>query len=177
MSDILGTLWHSNCTSWTFMFKWAIQKSKKMNVRHSVWFLELNVHKWNWMSISKQNVRHFWMSIFELDFHLFLNVHFFLQYVTAEWNPAFLSQAREFLFFPLLPREASKWVPIFDGGNWVPAREAQIRFPAGWLEFDSIEWSSCARQRTSSTIFRYLWLTIPTRQLEIRSRIYTVQGR
>jgi len=31
-----------------------------------------------------------------------------VQYVTAEWKPAFLSQAREFLFFPLLPREASK---------------------------------------------------------------------
>ena len=31
-----------------------------------------------------------------------------LQYVTAEWKPAFLRQAREFLFFPLLPREASK---------------------------------------------------------------------
>jgi hypothetical protein len=45
----------------------------------------------------------------------------------------------------------------FRQGNWVPVREAQIRFPAGWLEFDSIEWSSCARQRASSTIFRYLW--------------------
>ena len=31
-----------------------------------------------------------------------------LQYYTAEWKPAFLRQAREFLFFPLLPREASK---------------------------------------------------------------------
>ena len=31
-----------------------------------------------------------------------------IQYVTAEWKPAFLRQAREFLFFPLLPREASK---------------------------------------------------------------------
>ena len=31
-----------------------------------------------------------------------------VQYVTAEWKPAFLRQAREFLFFPLLPREASK---------------------------------------------------------------------
>jgi len=31
-----------------------------------------------------------------------------LQYVTAEWKPAFLSQAREFLFFPLLPREATQ---------------------------------------------------------------------
>jgi len=31
-----------------------------------------------------------------------------VQYVTAEWEPAFLRQAREFLFFPLLPREASK---------------------------------------------------------------------
>ena len=37
-----------------------------------------------------------------------------LQYVTAERKPAFLRQAREFLFFPLLPREASKSVSIFD---------------------------------------------------------------
>ena len=37
-----------------------------------------------------------------------------IQYVTAEWKPAFLRQAREFLFFPLLPREASKSVSIFD---------------------------------------------------------------
>jgi hypothetical protein len=49
--------------------------------------------------------------------------------------------------------EASKRVSIFSfatqGGkqvsfyfqqrNWVQAREAQIRFPAGWLEFDSVE--------------------------------------
>jgi hypothetical protein len=32
-------------------------------------------------------------------------------------EPAFLRQAREFLFFPLLPREASKRVPIFDSGT------------------------------------------------------------
>jgi len=31
-----------------------------------------------------------------------------LQYVTVEWKPAFLRQAREFPFFPLLPREARK---------------------------------------------------------------------
>jgi len=31
-----------------------------------------------------------------------------LQYDSAEWRPAFLRQAREFLFFPLLPRDASK---------------------------------------------------------------------
>ena len=37
-----------------------------------------------------------------------------IQYYTAEWKPAFLRQAREFLFFPLLPREASKSVSIFD---------------------------------------------------------------
>ena len=87
--------------------------------------------------------------------------------------------------------EVSKRVPIlpfatqggkqvssyFRQGNWVQARDAQIRFPAGWLEFDSIKWSSCARQRASYTIFRYLWLTIPTRRLEIRTRLYTVQGR
>jgi len=76
------------------------------------------------------------------------------QYDSAEWEPAFLRQAREFLFFPLLPREASKSVPISEaskrvpifsfatqGGkqvsshfrqrNWIQAREAQIRFPAG----------------------------------------------
>jgi hypothetical protein len=31
-----------------------------------------------------------------------------VQYDSAEWEPAFLRQAREFPFFPLLPREASK---------------------------------------------------------------------
>jgi len=31
-----------------------------------------------------------------------------IQYDSAEWKPAFLRQAREFLFFPLLSREASK---------------------------------------------------------------------
>jgi hypothetical protein len=31
-----------------------------------------------------------------------------IQYDSAEWEPAFLRQAREFPFFPLLPREASK---------------------------------------------------------------------
>ena len=40
-----------------------------------------------------------------------------LQYDSAEWEPAFLRQAREFPFFPLLPREASKQVPIFDRGT------------------------------------------------------------
>ena len=38
-----------------------------------------------------------------------------IQYDSAEWEPAFQRQAREFLFFPLLPREAraNKRVPIF----------------------------------------------------------------
>ena len=42
-----------------------------------------------------------------------------LQYFTAaaEWEPAFLRQVREFPFFPLIPREASKLVPIFDRGT------------------------------------------------------------
>ena len=31
-----------------------------------------------------------------------------VQYDCAEWEPAFLRQAREFPFLPLLPREASK---------------------------------------------------------------------
>jgi hypothetical protein len=40
-----------------------------------------------------------------------------IQYVMAEWEPAFLRQARGFLFFLLLPREASKRVPTFDRGT------------------------------------------------------------
>ena len=40
-----------------------------------------------------------------------------IQYDSAEWEPAFLRQARDFPFFPLLPREASKRVPIFDRGT------------------------------------------------------------
>ena len=40
-----------------------------------------------------------------------------IQYDSAEWEPAFLRQAGEFLFFPLLRREASKRVPIFDRGT------------------------------------------------------------
>ena len=31
-----------------------------------------------------------------------------LQYDSAEWEPTFLRQAKEFLRFPLLPREASE---------------------------------------------------------------------
>ena len=40
-----------------------------------------------------------------------------VQYVTTEEEPAFLRKVREFLFYPLLPREASKRVPIFDRGT------------------------------------------------------------
>ena len=40
-----------------------------------------------------------------------------LQYDSAEWKLAFLRQAREFLIFPLLPREASKRVSIFENGT------------------------------------------------------------
>ena len=50
----------------------------------------------------------------DLHGHIHVEVRQILQYVTAEWKPAFLRQAREFLFFPLLPREASKCVSIFD---------------------------------------------------------------
>ena len=51
---------------------------------------------------------------------------------TAEWEPAFLRQAREFLCFPLLPREASSDSEfLFSIEELVQAREAQIRFPAG----------------------------------------------
>ena len=51
-----------------------------------------------------------WCSLFAL-------ADLYVQYDSAEWEPAFLRQAREFLFFPLLPREASKRVPIFDRGT------------------------------------------------------------
>ena len=40
-----------------------------------------------------------------------------VQYITAEWEPAFLRQARESLFCPLLPREENKRVTIFNGGT------------------------------------------------------------
>ena len=46
--------------------------------------------------------------------HVMTDFNIGLQYDSAEWKPAFLRQAREFLFFPLLPREASKSVSIFD---------------------------------------------------------------
>jgi len=55
-----------------------------------------------------------------------------VQYVTAEWEPAFLRQAREFLFFPLLPREASKSVPIFDRGTG--SKPERLR--SGFLQAD-----------------------------------------
>jgi hypothetical protein len=61
----------SKLTSWTSIFKSDIQKSKKLDVRHPVWFLELNVHthlKWNWMSISRHFIngcQTFWMSHFK----------------------------------------------------------------------------------------------------------------
>ena len=37
-----------------------------------------------------------------------VSMNMYIQYDSAEWEPAFLSQAREFLFFPLPPGEASK---------------------------------------------------------------------
>ena len=55
-----------------------------------------------------------------------------LQYLTAEWEPAFLRQAREFLFFPLLPREASKRVSIFDKGTGSKPE----RLKSGFLQAD-----------------------------------------
>ena len=55
-----------------------------------------------------------------------------LQYFTAEWEPAFLRQAREFPFFPLLPREASKSVPIFDRGTG--SKPERLR--SGFLQAD-----------------------------------------
>ena len=45
--------------------------------------------------------------------------------------------SRRVPIFSLLPREASK--RVFRQRNWVQDQEAQIRFPAGGLEFDSIE--------------------------------------
>ena len=53
----------------------------------------------------------------------------FIQYVSAEWESAFLRQAREFPFLPLLPSEASKSVPIFDRGT---RTKLQGSDPAAW---------------------------------------------
>ena len=55
-----------------------------------------------------------------------------LQHVTAEWEPAFLRQAREFPFFPLKPREASKSIPIFDRGT----ESKPERLRSGFLQAD-----------------------------------------
>ena len=55
-----------------------------------------------------------------------------IQDVTPAWEPAFLRQAREFLFFPLLPRQASKWVPIFDRGTG--SKPERLR--SGFLQAD-----------------------------------------
>ena len=65
-----------------------------------------------------------------LSFCIGFRVH--LQYYTAEWEPAFLRQAREFPFFPLLPREASKSVPIFDRGTG--SKPERLR--SGFLQAD-----------------------------------------
>ena len=54
----------------------------------------------------------------------------FLQYVLAELEPAFLSQ--ESSFFSLFATQGGKQASsYFRQRNWVQAREAQIRFPAG----------------------------------------------
>ena len=37
-----------------------------------------------------------------------LSLSFVVRYDCAEWELAFLMQAREFLFFPVLPREVNK---------------------------------------------------------------------
>ena len=59
-----------------------------------------------------------------------------VQYYTAEWEPAFLRQAREFPFFPLLPREASKSesvpIMIFDRGTG--SKPERLR--SGFLQAD-----------------------------------------
>ena len=46
----------------------------------------------------------------EIRTRVFGSEHLDVQYYTAEWKPAFLRQAREFLFFPLLPgRQVSEF--------------------------------------------------------------------
>ena len=60
-----------------------------------------------------------------------------LQYVTAENYLAFLRLARGFVSFPL-PGYPGRQSSYFRQGNWVQPREArtaQVRFPAGWLEY------------------------------------------
>ena len=70
------------------------------------------------------------MSLFDIRVVQFASDR--IQYDSAEWEPAFLRQAREFLFFPLLPREASKSVPIFDRGTG--SKPERLR--SGFLQAD-----------------------------------------
>ena len=57
-----------------------------------------------------------------------------IQYDCAEWKPAFLRQAREFLLFPLPPSEASKRVSIFD-------RETRLKLEGSDLAAWSRAWA------------------------------------
>ena len=59
-------------------------------------------------------------------------IYKYLYSTTPRNEPAFLRQAREFLFFPLLPREASKSVPIFDRGTG--SKPERLR--SGFLQAD-----------------------------------------
>ena len=71
-------------------------------------------------------------NITELETNEQRSLAFAMCTVSAEWEPAFLRQAREFLFFPLLPREASKSVPIFDRGTG--SKPERLR--SGFLQAD-----------------------------------------
>ena len=77
--------------------------------------------------------------------HTHTHSHSHLQYDSAEWEPAFLRQAREFLFFPLLPMKASKRVPIFDRGTG--SKPEGLR--SGFLQAD-LSLIGCARSHALS---------------------------
>ena len=86
-----------------------------------------------------------WGNRCRITTHTHTHSHSHLQYDSAEWEPAFLRQAREFLFFPLLPREASKRVLIFDRGTG--SKPEGLR--SGFLQAD-LSLIGCARSHALS---------------------------
>jgi hypothetical protein len=92
------------------------------------------------------------------------------QHISAKQEPAFLRQVREFLSFPMLPRETSKRVPIFDRRNGCkPTRLGQARLRVGFLQTKlSDSYFSIPVNRSSSNL-----ITQPSRSF--RAGVLPVQ--
>ena len=67
---------------------------------------------------------------------LSLSIYSMKSSTIPEWEPAFLRQAREFLFFPLLPRKASSYFRQRTGSKTERLRSGFLQAD---LSFDSIE--------------------------------------